>query len=437
MSAALNRDRRCRSRPGGPRHRGRCDRRRGRSRANRSPCSGPSPGGPGTVRGEQRRQPDPPPPLGCSSAPGTLSAAFLMKAFSRSGVVDGYFWRMRAAAPDTIAADSDVPLPRWNRSPIRTRRANEIDVGPRHAQALDVGTWRHEVRVPTVATRTARGKGSDGGFPRRQRHWPRRRPRTGRRQVMRGPRHPCLFLIPGFPAAATTKMPCFHACRPRTRADRPGRPERVRAIGEVEDADVQAVVVFVLNDPVDGGDDLGDVGPAVGRRDLDAEDLGRPGRCRGRRDASRAAPEPASLAAISPAMNVPWPFVSMLGEIGSLGLERQVRPHDQLPRFVEAGDWRAARVDERHVNAVAREPGTPPVLCADALRDAVHGVRIGGGVIPGSASRRNEGALADDRRNEGHEQRDDSPPAVEAHAPAERQGRRSIGLPSRRLTGNS
>ena len=49
----------------------------------------------------------------------------------------------------------------------------------------------------------------------------------------------------------------------------------------------------------------------------------------------------------------------------------------------------------------------------------------------------NEGALADDRRNEGHEQRDDSPPAVEAHAPAERQGRRSIGLPSRRLTGNS
>ena len=45
---------------------------------------------------------------------------------------------------------------------------------------------------------------------------------------------------------------------------------RVRAVGEVDDPDVQPVVVPVLDDPVDRGDDLADVGAAVGDADLEA-----------------------------------------------------------------------------------------------------------------------------------------------------------------------
>ena len=44
------------------------------------------------------------------------------------------------------------------------------------------------------------------------------------------------------------------------------------AVGEVEHTDVHALGVLVLNHPVDGGDDLGDVHRAVGVGDLDVDD---------------------------------------------------------------------------------------------------------------------------------------------------------------------
>ena len=48
----------------------------------------------------------------------------------------------------------------------------------------------------------------------------------------------------------------------------------VGAVGEVEDPDVEAGVVAVGDDPVDGRDDLGDIDGAVAVGDLDAEQVG-------------------------------------------------------------------------------------------------------------------------------------------------------------------
>ena len=48
----------------------------------------------------------------------------------------------------------------------------------------------------------------------------------------------------------------------------------VGAVGEVQDPDVHVGVVRVLHDPADCGDHLGDVGPAVRRSDLQADDPG-------------------------------------------------------------------------------------------------------------------------------------------------------------------
>ena len=98
------------------------------------------------------------------------------------------------------------------------------------------------------------------------------------------------------------------------------RLRRVRAVRQVEDADVQAVVGAVLDDPVDGRDDLRDVHATVGDADLEADDP-----CAGGDAAvvlAGAGDQPGHRGAVAVGVEVP--------ELRRLGLEREVRAVDEL-----------------------------------------------------------------------------------------------------------
>ena len=170
--------------------------------------------------------------------------------------------------------------------------------------------------------------------------------------------------------------------RERERVDRVGL-RRVRAVGEVEDADVHAGVVRVLDDPVDRRDHLRDVGAAVGRGDLDADDarvrghaaVGRRGRVGVGRGQRRVAP------AIRPAMNVPWPYVSRSRQVRRLRLEREVGAVDDLVRRAEAldrGRRRCRSARRRRPCRCSRRSTSPSRPCS---RGAGDGVRVRGGVV--------------------------------------------------------
>ena len=115
---------------------------------------------------------------------------------------------------------------------------------------------------------------------------------------------------------------------------------RVRPIRQVEDPDVEAVVVAVLDDPVDGCDDLRHVGAAVGGGDLQADDsrVGRHspvGRGRrvdvGTRERDVATGDEAGHEG-------PVTEGVEIRQVVGLGLERQVRAVDHLARAAQSGD---------------------------------------------------------------------------------------------------
>ena len=220
-----------------------------------------------TARVEQRRQVDPAlAPGPGSSAPGTLSLSVVRNFLTWSGdsrrelLEDerggaghdrGRLGRA-AAALEAIVDDAG--------------RARLIDVGARHAQALEVRTRCDEVGVAAVAAAgAARGEATRSC---------RRVLRLGRRASVaptaidvrvvggrREARRALALLVAGVAGRGDDDDAVLPRLlgRVRERIDLVGLG-RVRAVGEVEDADVQAVVVAVLDDPVDGGDDLGDVG---------------------------------------------------------------------------------------------------------------------------------------------------------------------------------
>src|SRR3712207_9296806 len=70
---------------------------------------------------------------------------------------------------------------------------------------------------------------------------------------------------------------------------------RVGAVAEVDHPDVEVAVVAVLHDPVEGGDDLGDVGGAVGGAGLDAHDAGLGGDADADRKSTRLKPSHANI----------------------------------------------------------------------------------------------------------------------------------------------
>ena len=164
---------------------------------------------------------------------------------------------------------------------------------------------------------------------------------------------------------------------------------RVRAVGQVEDADVQAVVIAVLDDPVDRRDDLRDVRPAVGRGDLDAHDV-RVGShpAVGRRGCSRVRGGEGAVPTGDQAGHERSVAVGVeVGQIGRLGLACRIQSLDR-------GD---AGVDQRDADPLARVTSGPPRLRARVVGREGHGVDIARRVVV---------ARSDDGGREGrHQQR--------------------------------
>src|SRR5262245_40352208 len=139
---------------------------------------------------------------------------------------------------------------------------------------------------------------------------------------------------------------------------------RVRAERQLDHADVEAVRGTVLHDPVDRGDDLGDVGDAVAVADLhvddpgvrrDAEEAARVGEVGEGRAGLIAPGDDAGEVRAVPVV-VPHPAARVLG------VEGEVRPVDDLAGLVQALDPGDAGVDQRDVHAVAGDAPPPPPL---------------------------------------------------------------------------
>ncbi len=111
---------------------------------------------------------------------------------------------------------------------------------------------------------------------------------------------------------------------------------------EVEHPDVQAVGVAVLDDPVDGGHDLGDGGDAIVAGHLHAHDAS-PGS-----DAGGIGPvagdDGGHVGAVAVGVEV--------GGLGRQALEGEVRTVQDLVLSVEPSDRRHATVDDGHVDAL-------------------------------------------------------------------------------------
>jgi len=163
------------------------------------------------------------------------------------------------------------------------------------------------------------------------------------------------------------------------------RLRRVRAVREVEDADVHPVVVAVLDDPVDRRDHLGDVDTAVGHANLERDDA-----CVG--GYAAVAPRLAVVAGDQPGHERPVAVRVEVLQTRILGFEGEVRSVDHLAGGVEARYGRDACVDDCDVDAVAGVPRLPPRLHAVSRCDALRRVRIGRRVVGGRAPR---GARAD------------------------------------------
>jgi hypothetical protein len=159
----------------------------------------------------------------------------------------------------------------------------------------------------------------------------------------------------------------------------------VGPVGEVQDPDVQTGVLGVLDDPIDGGDHLGDIGAAVCRADLDADDPGIGGDApigRGRsvrvgNGELRIVPgdESGHERPVAERVEVP--------EVRCLRLDREVRPVENLAGRCEALDRGNAGVDHRHIDAGARVAGVPPVDRPRVAGHGVHRVDVGRRIVRG------------------------------------------------------
>ena len=159
----------------------------------------------------------------------------------------------------------------------------------------------------------------------------------------------------------------------------------VGAVREVEDPDIEPVVGLVLDDPVDRGDDLGDVRPSVGNTDLeahdarigrDAEEVGRVGRVGPWLGVAAASgDDPGHERAVTVGVEV--------GQVWRLGLERKVRTVDDLVGGAQALHRRNAGIDQGDIYSLARVAGVPPRRGTGIRGRVVHGIHVADGVVAG------------------------------------------------------
>ena len=141
-----------------------------------------------------------------------------------------------------------------------------------------------------------------------------------------------------------------------------GRLGRVGAVGEVDHADVQTVVVAMLDHPVDRRDHLRHVHPAVGNTDLDRDDprIRRHPAVGGRRRARIRRAQRRVLARDQAGHERAMPVRVEIPQRRALRLEREVGPVDDLAGSGETLDRAHTRVDHRDIDAGTRVARVPP-----------------------------------------------------------------------------
>ena len=176
----------------------------------------------------------------------------------------------------------------------------------------------------------------------------------------------------------------------RERIDIGGLP-RVGAIRKVQHANVETVVILVLDDPVDRRNDLGDIGAAVRRRHLQAYDagVGRDTAVGGGRSIRIGSGQRAVVSGDKAGHERAVSEGVEILKIRGLRFERQVGSVDDLARRVQAGNRGNAAVDNGNVDALTGVPGVPPVGRAKIGSDRSHRVRVSRRVVRGQRSRRN------------------------------------------------
>ena len=200
-----------------------------------------------------------------------LLAAWRSSSLIWSGVAVGRCCSSRAAAPETTAAACDVPLPRMKRSPSAAIDAYCSSI-------VEPGTRRLAMRAPKATTSGLRLVSSVMS-PRLEKDATASSVNTSVPRVSAAPTattngsragvvRPGLSRLPGRARRRCPRHDDHDAGLPggldgvRQGADL-ARLHGVGAVGEVQHADVQAVVAAVGDDPVDRGDDLRDVDGAV------------------------------------------------------------------------------------------------------------------------------------------------------------------------------
>ena len=164
-----------------------------------------------------------------------------------------------------------------------------------------------------------------------------------------------------------------------------GRLRRVGSVREIEDPDVHAIVVLVVDDPVDRGDHLGDIDASIGGSDLETDDASvrsdssvHPGGCiRVRLLQVRvfAGDQAGDECAMTIGVEV--------GQVWSLRFERQVGTVDNLVGSGETFDGCDPRVDDRHVDAGPGDSLIPECGGADVLGHRLHRVSVESRAVAG------------------------------------------------------
>ena len=156
----------------------------------------------------------------------------------------------------------------------------------------------------------------------------------------------------------------------------------VGAERKVEDPDVDAVVVAVLDDPADRRDDLGDINRAAGRPDLDVDDprVGRDAEIGGAgvgdvRPGVLARDEAGHEGAVAERIEVL--------DRGSGGVEGDVRAVDDLAGAGQSLNGRDPGVDDGDVHPGAGDPLAPRRIGADGGGGVRQRVGIRGRVVQG------------------------------------------------------
>ena len=262
---------RCRGRRRG-RHRGRRPGIPGRWRtAGRRRCRrGAGPGRPRRPARRARRRPWP------ARRRPAAARCDMSRALTWSGVSSGRSCSSSATWPATKAVACEVPLPRKKRS-LRspsTRPSGLVTSAyePGHAQRDDRAAGGHDVGAP-LGVAAVGEVGHDvvgavvGAAGVDRAHREDVRAEGGHEQVVG------LETVVAGGGHDDDAGPPRVLHRAGERVDLPGL-ERDRAVGQGDDADVHAAGVAVLDDPVEGGDHLGDVDASVAGADLHVEQLG-------------------------------------------------------------------------------------------------------------------------------------------------------------------